>query len=197
LSLHGAAPGAVLEGIDVVVPVVSDGTHFADIALDHLGLDQRVSRDNARLPAGVALGARKGRFVEALVLAEFTSAARESLLGAVHVDLKDPIADLVTLLGRKQVLFREGDLVGRRNVSLFEISVFGDAVVLGIFNGVIQVNVAVEENVSEVVSSDLLGGVTSIEESLISSDILSVSEERSAESSAYFVKVFTSSFTLQ
>lgn len=130
-------------------------------------------------------------------MAEFTSAARESLLGAVHVDLKDPIADLVTLLGRKQVLFREGDLVGRRNVSLFEISVFGDAVVLGIFNGVIQVNVAVEENVSEVVSSDLLGGVTSIEESLISSDILSVSEERSAESSTYFVKVFTSSFTLQ
>jgi hypothetical protein len=195
--LHGAAPGAVLEVIDVVVPVVSDCTHFADIALDHLGLDQWVSRDNARLPAGVTLRTRKGMFVEALIPAEFTSAGRQSLLRAIHVNLKDPITDLVTLLGRKQVLFREGDLVGRGNISLFEIGVVGDTIVLRIFNGVIQVNVAVEENVSEVVSTNLLGGVTSVEESLISSDILGVSEEGSAESSVYFVEVFTSSFALQ
>lgn len=186
-----------MEVIDVVVPVVSDGTHFADIALDHLGLDQWVPRDDARLPGGVTMRTRKRMFVEALIPTEFASAGRQSLLRAIHVNLKDPIADLVTLLGRKQVLFREGDLVGRGNISIFEIGVVGDAIVLRIFNGVIQVNVAVEENVSEVVSTDLFGGVTSIKESLISSDILGVPEKRSAESSVYFVEVFASSFALQ
>ena len=55
MSLHGVAPGAVLEDIDVIIPVVSDGAHVAELALNGVSLDQGVARDDARLPHGVAL----------------------------------------------------------------------------------------------------------------------------------------------
>jgi len=58
LSLHRIAPGAVLESIDVVVPVVSDRTHVAELALDGLRLHERVSTHDARLPGRVTLRAR-------------------------------------------------------------------------------------------------------------------------------------------
>ena len=107
LSLHRVAPGAVLEGIDVVVPVVSDGTHVAELALDCLGFDKRRSTDDARLPGRVTLRASKGSFIESLELAILTSAGRKSFLRAIHVGFKDPIADFVTLIGGEQVLLWE------------------------------------------------------------------------------------------
>lgn len=162
LRLHGVTPGAVLEGVDVVVPVVSDGSHVAEFALDHLGLDQGVTRDNARLPVGVALRALERGFVQALELAVLTGAGRQVLLFAIHISLKNPVANFIALSDGQQVLLGEGDLVGRRNVSIFEVRVLRDAIVLGILNRIVQVDVAVEENVSEVVFVDHLVGVTSI-----------------------------------
>jgi len=93
-----------VEVLDVLVPVVSDGSHSAELALDSLGLDQRVARDNAGLPSGVALRAGEGSLVETLVSTVLASAGREDLLRAIHVDFKDPVADLITLLAGKQVL---------------------------------------------------------------------------------------------
>jgi hypothetical protein len=48
--LHGVAPRAVVEDVDVVVPVISEGTHVAELARDRVSLDERVTRDNAGFP---------------------------------------------------------------------------------------------------------------------------------------------------
>jgi len=97
-----------------------------------------------------------------LELAVLASAGGQSFLRAVHVSLQDPVANFVTLIGREQVLFGERDLIRRRNISFFEVSVVGDTVVFRVFNGVIEVDVAVEEDVCEVVGIDLLASISSI-----------------------------------
>lgn len=59
LSLHAVTPGAVLGDAYKVVPGVTVCTHIAELALNGLALSEWVPRDDARLPAGVALRARE------------------------------------------------------------------------------------------------------------------------------------------
>ena len=98
-GLHAVAPRAMLSHGHVVVPVVAECPHVAELALDSLTLDEWVSRNDTRLPVSLALRAVKRSFVNAIVVAFLTSAARQSLSDiAIHIDLQHPVSDLVSLL---------------------------------------------------------------------------------------------------
>lgn len=111
--LHAVTPGAVLSCSDVLVPVVSQGTHVAELALNALALDERVTSDNARLPLALALRTGATGLVQVVVVALFASAHGQGLTNiAVHVDLQDPITDLVTILRTQEVFLWQSNIVG-------------------------------------------------------------------------------------
>jgi hypothetical protein len=63
LGLHTFTPWAVHRGRDVVVPMLSDGTLVADLALDGVGLHQWESGDDTRIPTSLAAVALKRALV--------------------------------------------------------------------------------------------------------------------------------------
>jgi hypothetical protein len=141
LSLHGVAPGAVLEDIDVIVPVVSEGTHVAELARDGISLDERVTRNNAWFPTGVALRAMEGSFIQAIELAVLAASGGQRFFSAVHVHFKNPITDLITLSSGQEIFLRESNLVRRGNISIFKVLIVRDSVVFGILNSIVQIDV--------------------------------------------------------
>lgn len=138
LSLHAVAPGAVLSGADVVVPVLTDRTHAANLARDGMSLDQRITRYDAGLPLGWALRALEACFVKAVIAARVAGSGWEVLAHvSVHVDLEHPVSDLVTFSGTHQVLLRQTDVVWRRYISFFKISVVVYAIVVRVLDGIV------------------------------------------------------------
>jgi len=115
----------------------------------------------------------------------------------VHVDLQYPIADLVTLLWAQEVLLGQGDVVRRWDVRLLELLVVSDAVGIRVLNGVVQVDVPVQEDVSHLVVSSLLVGLTGVVESLVGSDLLAVSEKGCAKLGVDTVKFVFRALTLE
>ena len=87
-----------------------------------------------------------------LVTALFTLARGKSLANvSVHIDLQNPVTDLVSLLRINEILFGQCDIIGRRNISVLELSVVRNAIVVWVLDGVVQVDVAVEENKCHIV----------------------------------------------
>lgn len=147
--------------------------------------DQRVARDAARLPRVFALRARERRLVNLIEVAELAGARRKHVSNvAVHVDLKDPVTDLVALGLRKQVLLGQRNLVGRRDVCAFELGVLRDHVGLGVDDSIPKVNVPVEEDEGHVVLVNSAVSVASIKECLIGTNILAIAKERCGKLSA-------------
>ena len=72
LGLHAVAPRAVFGGTNVVVPILTDGTHTADLALNRLVLDKRIDCNNARLPLSLALETLKTRLIQAIIVTLLT-----------------------------------------------------------------------------------------------------------------------------
>ena len=163
---------------DVVVPVVAEGAHVAELAGDCLRLDDRVARDDARLPESLALRAGEACFVETFEVAVFTATRGQVLADrAVHVDLENPVADLVSLGRRNQVLFGQRDVVGRRNIGSLKVSVVRDSIVLGVFDSVVQVDVAVEEDKGSIVHAHSTTSHTSVMESFVCADVFAVAKQ--------------------
>jgi hypothetical protein len=61
----------------------------------------------------------------------------------VHADFKQPVFDLLFLILCDHVFHGHVDIVGRRDISDTELIVFGDVVVVGVFDNLIYVKVAV------------------------------------------------------
>lgn len=107
--------------LDVVVPVVSDSPLVAELASDHVGSSQRIACDDARLIACSAVMASETSFID-LIAALLTVPETQVLIdGVVHVDVQNPISDVVSLVSTDQVLVWKWDFKRRRNVSLLEI----------------------------------------------------------------------------
>lgn len=51
-------------GLDVIIPVLSDCALVADLAVNGVGLDERCTGDDARLPFGAAVLASEGVLVD-------------------------------------------------------------------------------------------------------------------------------------
>lgn len=163
---------------DEVIPSISSGTHVAELARDCIRSDQWVTCDDAWLPSGLALNAGERRFIEVSVVAELACPGWESASNStIHVDLENPITDLISLRLRKQVLLWEWDLIGHWNVSSLEVGVLLNHVAIRVLNGIPQIDVAVEEDECHVVLVDLTIGIASVQEGLVSSDVFAVSEE--------------------
>ena len=96
LRLHRIAPRTMLSATDEVVPVVPDCAHIAEFALNCLVANKRVTSHNARLPSELAVRAAQGALVDFL-MAVFALSHRQGVANvAVHVDLQDPVPDLIT-----------------------------------------------------------------------------------------------------
>lgn len=120
LSLHTLAPRTVHGGLNVIVPVLSDGALVADLAMNSVTLHQRETGDDARLPSSPAMSAGKGSAI-AFATAVLASSAGERLTNStVHVNFKDPISDVVSLLWADNVLLWEWNLEWRWDISVFE-----------------------------------------------------------------------------
>jgi len=198
LSLHLVAPRTVHGDSDEIVPSISQGTHGAELAVDCVGSDQWIASDDAGFPVRLALWAAERSLVEAIVVAVLATPGWECVSNStIHVDLQDPIADLVSLSLGKQVLLREWDLIRHWNVSSFEVSVLLNHVAIRVLNCIPQVDIAVEENERHVILIDLAVGIAGVQECFISSDILAVSEQRGAEFSVHVVEVVLVALGLQ
>lgn len=62
--------------LNEVVPVVADSSHIAELALNALTLDKRVTSDDAGLPVALALWTVKSSLIQAFIVAVLTSACR-------------------------------------------------------------------------------------------------------------------------
>jgi hypothetical protein len=107
---------------------------------------------------------------------------------AVHIDLQDPVANLVSLLRCKQVLFRQRNFIRGRDISFFEVVVIRNSVIVWIFNCVVQVNVPVEEDKGHVILLEFSVGFSCVEESFVRPDFLAISKERSAKFGRYTIE---------
>ena len=165
----------------VVVPVVSKSAHVAELALDALGLDQRVASDDAGLPLGLALEAHKRCFIDFVAALLALSGWKLTSNVVFHVDLQNPVTDLVSILGREEVLLRQRDVVRRRNVGFLELRVVSDAVVVWVLDRIVEVDVAVQEDEGHVVVASAAVRLTSIVERLVRPDLLAVAQEGSAQ----------------
>lgn len=179
--MHAVAPRAVLGNCHVLVPVVADRTHVAELASDGLALDQRISSDDASLPLALALVAAQGSFVNSIVVALLAAAHGQLIANAaVHVDLQDPVTNLVTLVLAQEVLLGQHDVVRGWNVGVLKLRVVGDSVVVRVHNCVVKIDVPVKENVGHFVVTGFSVGLTSLVESFVGSDLFAVSQKRSA-----------------
>lgn len=102
-------------------------------------------------------------------------------LGVVHVHVKDPIPDVVSLSSIDQVLLWKRNFKWRWNVSVLEIRVIVDSIVIWILNSIVQVKISVEEHEGHIVNSFSPTGFSCVQESLISSNLLGVSQQGSAK----------------
>lgn len=105
--LHAVAPGAVLRDSHVVVPVVSERAHIAEFALDALSLDQGVASDDARLPLRLALEAHEGSLIHLVAALLALSGGQLATHVVLHIDLQNPVTDLVSVLWGEEVLLRQ------------------------------------------------------------------------------------------
>jgi hypothetical protein len=145
-----------------------------------------------------ALRAAEARFVKAIIVAVFAGAAGQVLANVtVHVDLENPVADLVTVILAHHVLFRKGNVVRKGNVSAFEVSVISNRVVFGVLNRVVKINVSVQEDERHVVLVNLFVRLTSIKEGFIGTNILAVAEKTSAKLGRDTVETIALSLSLQ
>lgn len=183
---------------DEVVPGISQGTHVAELARDCIRSDQWVASDDAGIPGRLALWATESSFVETFVIAELAASGGQSIsYSAVHVDLENPITDLISLRLGKQVLLWQRDLIGHWDVGAFEVGVLLDHVAIRVLDGIPQIDVAIEEDECHVILVDLTVGITSIQEGFVGSDVLAISEKGGAESGIYIVEVVLSALALE
>jgi len=146
-----------------IIPGISQGTHVAELARDCIRSDQWVASNNAWIPGRLALWATECSFVEAIVIAELaTSGGQRISYSTVHVDLENPITDLISLRLRKQVLLWQRNLIGHWDIGSFEIGVLLDHIAIRVLNGIPQIDVAIEEDECHVILVDLTVGITSI-----------------------------------
>lgn len=144
MRLHALAPRAVHRGGDVVVPGLSDGALVADLAVDSVALHQRETGDDARFPSGPTVSAGK-RAAVAFAATVLASSAGERLADStVHVNFKDPVSDVVSLLWADNVLLWKWNLEWRWDISVFEFGVVDSSSIIRVVDGVIKVDVSVE-----------------------------------------------------
>jgi len=166
----------VLSAPDKVVPIVTNSAHVAELALDGGSAHERIPRHNAGLPSESALRAIEIGFIDVGV-AVFARTHRQVLAHvAIHVDLEDPVADLVSFRFAHYILFRQDDVVGGRNVSALEFFVVGDWVGIGVFDCVVKIDVSVEENEGGIVVLDLSIRFSSIDKGFIGADQLRIAQ---------------------
>jgi hypothetical protein len=64
----------------------------------------------------------------------------------VHVDLKQPVLDLLLFVFRNEILHWHVHIVRRRNVRDSELIIFRDGIIVRVFDDLIDVKISVEEN---------------------------------------------------
>lgn len=161
-------------------------------------MNKRVARDDARLPGVLALRTSESSLVELIPVAVLTDASGQEVANvAVHVDLEDPVTNLISLGLREQVLLGQWDLIRNWDVSVLELSVLRDHVGLRVNNSVPQVDVPVEEDEGHVILVDGAIGIASIEECFVCTDVLAIAEKRRAEFGIASVKVVPRALSLQ
>ena len=180
-----------------VVPHVTEGAHVAELAGDRLRADQGVARDNARLPAVLALRALKRSLIQLVIVAELTDTRWKLVTHiAIHVDFEDPVTNLISLSLLKHVLLGQRDLVRNRNIGALEVGVLGDHVGLRVDDGVPQVDIPVEEDESHVVLADGSARIACIQECLVCPNVLAVAKKRRAEFGIASVEVVLAALAL-
>ena len=167
-------------GVDIVVPVLSDGTLAADLAVDGVALNQRKTSNDARLPLSLTVVAVESTFVDLSAAVLASPSWKAATDGAIHVDFEHPVSDLISLFRGDNVLLWEGDLKWRWDISLFELCVFDAASVIRIINGIIKIDISIKENEGRVMQTSCSVCISCIKISFVSPDLLGVSEETSA-----------------
>lgn len=107
---------------------------------------------------------------------------------AVHIDLEDPVANLVTLALTHQVLLWQDNVVWRWDVCALEVGIISDRVGIGVLNRIVQVDVSIVEDEGGIVMLDFLVEFTSIQECLISSNDLAIAKQGGGNSGLNSVK---------
>lgn len=177
LRLHALAPRAVHCGLDVIIPVLSDGALVADLAVNGVGLDERCTGDDARLPLGTAVVASESVLVDATSTMLTPSCGQGLANSAVHIDAEHPVPDLVSLLRADDVLLRKRNLERRRDISVLELRVVNSSSVVGVVDRIVQVDVPVQKDEGRVIQRCASAGGTSIKVGFVGPNLLGVAEE--------------------
>lgn len=163
---------------NIVVPHLANSSHVAEFTVDSLASNQWVTRNDTWFPGRVAVVAVERSLIEVIVVAEFASSCWKVLSQiSIHVDLENPVSDLVSLWLRKDVLFWDWNVMWFWDISAFKVGILLDHGTIWILNGIPKVDIPVEEDESHLVVSNLTVSISGIEESLISSNVFAVSEE--------------------
>ena len=99
----------------------------------------------------------------------------------IHIHVKDPVSDVVSLINADQILLGKRNLSRRWDVCVLEVRVIIDTAAIRVFNGLIEIKVAIEEHKSHVVDSLSAVSFASIHKSLVCSDLLCISQKRGAK----------------
>ena len=93
----------------------------------------------------------------------------------IHIHVKDPVSDVVSLINADQILLGKRNLSRRWDVCVLEVRVIIDTAAIRVFNGLIEIKVAIEEHKSHIVDSLSAVSFASIHKSLVCSDLLCIS----------------------
>lgn len=197
LRLHRVTPRTMLCAANKIVPVIANSSHIAELAWNSASTDQRIARHNTRLPSELALRAIKISLIN-ISLAVFAWSHGQVLSHiAIHVDLEDPVTNLISFCFRHYVLFRQDDVIWWRDIGSIEVGVVSDRVGIGVFDSVVKINITIEKNEGSIVVLDFSIRFTSVDKSLIGTDQLRITQQRSGNLSVDSVKTIAFGFRLE
>lgn len=106
---------------DEVIPEVSDGSLVTELAGYHLRSNQWITCDDAWLMIHSAMWANQRSFIN-FIATVFTVSHGKSLVNiVVHVHVKHPVSDVVSLVHADQVLLGKRNVIRRWDICILEI----------------------------------------------------------------------------
>lgn len=162
LCLHLLTPRTVLRSWDVIVPILSHSASITELASDTLWLNHWISSHHTRLPCEVAEGTWQACLIDLIITALAISLWQLLDIAIFHAHTKDPISYVVSFISTNDILLRKWNIERTRNVSFLEVWIVCDTSTLWILNGIIKINVSIEEHEGHINDSFSSVGFTSV-----------------------------------